>query len=1759
MKVKSFHKLLTFVSLVLFSAFSHPDTTPTQSDNQRLEYLTGHWKVTYQDKLLGRVDGTAVINHYQTEARVKLIHPQNGNTYEFNSTEFSRNGNELKLTLKGHWPGALDQQDPPLGAKLELPAAKPLTLSLGNASADFAVAPPDESEQQEIKLSLTLSEKSLSGIWSQKVRADTGRTSQNSGRTGQYTYLNDGSGQAEQQGAEFWYRPETKIRFVIPVSDQLSVNEIGGARYPYPWDENGKAIKSYPINHRLLFILGDGIPTEVGDPVKLESLNPDIEYQVYAKQYRFDDKITIEPTVKTAWQHIERKFYSAGKTAQAVKAVETLRELDGILVRVKIKPGASWGETGFKLNNSEAVWTLKYGDHVADLNIVRPVNDVVTEATDYLFAPERIQFELRTQAHLPGINRIPLVIGIDEKIQTFSLAPASSADKKAKAQETRKLMAFRLPVSERELERVQAAKKAGNKSAKPTVVFRTAPLALLTSNEPDLMPKIPSDRRLTVQPGNIVQARVATPGLITTTRGISRAQVLDSPASIAPTVAAKQGRENVDNNLTWLRAITQAAQCHDIPVTGPTLTLLRDKPGHPDVSTLLHKKVYAITDWLWTEIPWAAFRLSGGEEVLKLPGKISDASGLSDVLDTAGEYYSSAVGERTNKAYKVLRTTGLGVKWWFGRTDPDVSYSVNVLLGDHTAMLMVHDAFTELMRNQLHDLKKIKTEKQLWSFRKSVEGPIAVTDNHPVGDLKVKTPSSAGGKTETWFFYSYIDDAIIKDYNIEGDQLRNWQLQATREALSKYITAIEEALKRAEETDTCDVEAMIDLTTHGQDNVQRYLMGRLVTTAQSNANQGTQWKADHTARSWVLGLNILGGAVKAQENLNEQDTQLFLLATALGTAGAGAGAGLLGMEAATLAPLIEIIEEITFFYEILHEWDGYVDDKRELNFALGASAVIGPRRFQQAVDEDTWWFWRVYALSFNLIDFVDTTDWADVAKKLFGGRRLVSESASIKLGNELISGFSESAPVIAKKLPDPPINYTPPAPPTPQEAVKTAMLDMPSFDEILKSSLDSVPNPRARQIGTFSLNPSEADSVDTYISKLRKELITDAADAEKTIKETFENAAKQGKSADEGLFGELTGNALRERINGPDFIDELEKAVKEAREVGFSDKQIHFILKHSYKGGTNPTYVIDQLANKLVTESFANKGLQIVESHIETDIRSIMSRLLVGNVNQNDLKGLRYYINEAEQRGSDFFAELTSKGSYNPVDGFYPLADGATAQKAREFAEELGLVQRYDGSFWGGSADIRQGKKVTLADINNLDESQRLAILNAITHARRLEAKIGRAALETAEKEALELAEALGGFGKKPEWAKPFDDSLWESHLKHLANRADVDDFARNHNAAFTSIVNDPKSLDVLEGAVFDSFDDLNKAISKAKKRLEDPLEGFAEAAVRDDNLPNGIFIEDVITEKLEKVNRTVIGEDGIAKTMEVELPTTEVDSKLIVDDAKIGSFVRKKRAFSSPEHGSGVEVEFYNISPVKKAKYRMINEDSVPLIANRGTPISAKLNVRTIKKLGIGYADPTLKRIKLSNVINTNTAIQVDWLKRAYPEKPIGELLKHLYSVQYAETALTQMGYKIKQIKIGGTPYSINLRSPVTAVYFNGSTDQMAAQLNKYGRTLDDRIQAGFDIEIYVEPSGKSPKAVTWEGGKAIKADLDPDVRNLAPLPPAGGFSDSLPPTPAPTTLPPAPLPVPMPLPEMPALPPLPAMPPIPTIPATNIPAQPM
>ena len=1682
---------LAGAAMLAMGAFGGDDPAPVE--------LAGKWEVAYHDRILGRVRGKATVADGEGSAEVVLTHPKTSAEYTLRSTRFARSGDILKVTLEGAWPGAEGYVEPPLGEEQRVGAGSPyewqgpekITLAHGDSEETFKVLKDDPVGKHKVELELYIGDEALTGGWKQWANAVTGRDETDGGRIADFRFAGDGTGRAYQTGIETWYRPRPVIHLVTPTSDQLSIVEYLGARYPYPWDAKGAPVKRAD-ELRYLLVVGDELPTEVGEKIKLESLDDDVEYYVRAKQSDYADDVLAREMLESGFAHTKQQLKrqtqadGIGNDRLLLSLMAEIYKKDWVILGARLKRPAVPGRKGFKLNGAEGSWVLRHGDFVADFAVVRPVGDE-TEGADHVLVPEKIYLELRTTALFP-FDEIPVQLWVNDTPHLFG--------------DSRTIMAKRLPLTREDDEALaelrEAVRFAGGEveNVKPVHIYRTPPIGLVDKGQEASggamdLPEVSENWRVPVKDGDVIQGVNAAADKLRTEPFHAKAVVVNSPAEIVRHVAPALGNAQ---NLTWTRAVAEAARCTGVPFETPV-----------DFDALARRKARTFSNTVLLDD--AAKRATGKQILGDLSGYGRAANFVADL---------GASGIQSPSAF-----TG-------GKT-----YSLDMRVGDHAAMLILREAFIEMMTRQIEELSAIKSDDALYGFRASVEIPSSYAPNHPFADIDVRSPN---GQT-VYYPFSYASDALLKaELGLDAEAAEAWRLDATRQLLRQHIAALREARAKAQAIKTCgDHQKLVDLTGHGFAAVNRYARSRLMTAQPVRGERDDAWKADRVARAWLNGLPVFAEALAAQQELSAQDTKIIMTAVAIGTSGAALGGGLVGwatgFEAlffSTTATLGDIGNAAHALYtQVGHK----LNTSAEVRFARNAHAVLGNARLEQALAEDRHWAEISAGLYLDVVPSVAFTSGAEFLKGLSdiggtskslyrGGKRLVSQARSITRGRQILgevgvgTGVGQAAPPklvqleppkipaedFAKNFPDgkdvqrasnlelddliDPANpgqlpdvedltktqALPPAQPRGPPAPATG-----SGDDTVRLGTPATPAPRSASAddtiragqpgdgaspatGAEPQRLPEAEAASANADQLDR-LRRDADAAYERSQQLAQEAFAQNRAIDAA-----EGNELLKGAHTAAAQEVVEIAVDQARRAGLTESEIHAIIsKYAVTSGRGDLMRF-ALVDELQRVSVQRLGYELVDGLYAQDVMELVTRSYTGAAEPADLARLKVWIDRAADAGEDFFSRLQRQGTYTDLDGFEVLADAEGIASLRKLAADNDLLPMGLLETQALTASERLAES-SIGKIRNLPEPQRIDVMNAIFDARRIAAEAGMAALDATERAALRIGnDVVGDAGGVPAWARGLDRASYE-RIAHLGRRTDVHSLIEADPSLLRQIADDPDIRAAIELQAYRDPADFRKVFASEQKRTRGPLSGAFTEANEDHWLPKQVM------------------KDGKEQPVAFKHELLEGDGKKFSTDKllsggdEVAVVERELGPADRPEFAGAKQMTWSYMEA--KLLPDFFDNVNVPMIKDRGTSSAAMLNMRAFHNLDIPYGDPSLKLIKMSNVENANTSVQIAWMKRVYG-KGWTKYLKNTHSVRYAESALNQAGFRIKEVRLGSTPpLRMNARGMVEGTFFKAKEKPMEF-LARYGVSPNEAIETGHDIYIVVEPFGAAPRSAS-------------------------------------------------------------------------------
>lgn len=325
----------------------------------------------------------------------------------------------------------------------------------------------------------------------------------------------------------------------------------------------------------------------------------------------------------------------------------------------------------------------------------------------------------------------------------------------------------------------------------------------------------------------------------------------------------------------------------------------------------------------------------------------------------------------------------------------------DIRLGDHAALLFQRSVFSEIARTQARSFTVLQSDPLLMegmflSFERMVRR------EDPIFEVEITAPDGNSRPYRDVFYR----DAMRREYKMSPSKLREWQYAKTAEALRGYAQAVRNSVAQLNEIDPCDPAELLDVIGWGFQSVTAEARTRLMRLDEQGVppNKRLVWVPDEEARKWLSRVAYLGRQLRNNEGLAARDSASIWGALSLGSIPVMA----VGGKIAFLAAALDIAD---LGYTATTELAAQYEQSRELEFALGAAAVLGIQRYKSAQAMDRPWYTSAMSIGLSAVS----------ASTNFHGP--IGSPRSVRaadLGDELVS----SAPM--RPAPDTPDGDLPP-------------------------------------------------------------------------------------------------------------------------------------------------------------------------------------------------------------------------------------------------------------------------------------------------------------------------------------------------------------------------------------------------------------------------------------------------------------------------------------------------------------------------------------------------------------------------------------------------------------------------------------------------------------------------------------------------------------------------------------------------------------
>jgi hypothetical protein len=280
----------------------------------------------------------------------------------------------------------------------------------------------------------------------------------------------------------------------------------------------------------------------------------------------------------------------------------------------------------------------------------------------------------------------------------------------------------------------------------------------------------------------------------------------------------------------------------------------------------------------------------------------------------------------------------------------------NLTLGQHAAMLMLRDLFTDLMARQLISLLKTRAgDDASLGFGKTVADSLRRNPNSLFATLPAGTLNGAAVTLLDAVNDAKIDAAFPKDQAAA----RKWRIGAFQAGLTSYMASVQAAIDQAASVKDREFKDLLKLTGRDFEPVVAQLLPRMV---RRNPDTGA-WEADRIARGYITSVAPKEKEFEDLKEASKIDTQITVQ-----VAGLIVGAPAMISESAVAAFITWAGNGLMWSIEAANDIVNTYEIKKEVGFAAGAAVVLGEMRYDEAKLVDTAWWKLAASILWNAVN-----------------------------------------------------------------------------------------------------------------------------------------------------------------------------------------------------------------------------------------------------------------------------------------------------------------------------------------------------------------------------------------------------------------------------------------------------------------------------------------------------------------------------------------------------------------------------------------------------------------------------------------------------------------------------------------------------------------------------------------------------------------------------------------------------------------------
>ncbi len=700
------------------------------------------------------------------------------------------------------------------------------------------------------------------------------------------------NGDGEMRGREIWQRPPPLIKTTFAIGEQFMATPTG-PKWRYPFDVQSSEPTGSYYNQRFLMIMGKNLPRNILETIEIESEDDDLHYRVYRTMDSYDGL----PEGDSIWRDLAFDYLDKLESRDQLPLTREDDD-DFLIVNVTMKPGILPGQKVFRLNGVETQWLLRFGDHQADFGFARDVKlGIRAESID----KSNLAIETEFSDYVYQAEQVYF------EVRAKQLLPMQSLE-------------FFIAKNGTPLLFDKKRELLATPTENDPKTYRSPPVYLVRPGTRDLYPadaiviEVTNQDRLQVSlTSNVIMANPARVDV----------PVLESPSELRSAIRQQPAPEG----LKWSEAVLRSANC---AFQGRLEDLAWDAAINPGQAA-------------------ANLALGDGQEQVTRMVELARRIAAGDIEHLEREEAETLVD------YAPLEWT------WAALGYPNqFEMETKIGIGEHAGMLMIRQVFVDLLRSRLPLYAGVMDDKQIMGLRDSLRPYLVYdpglfnVDMDSLGEVGINKVRVAAPNGREWTIdMTYMEDLLATEYKLDPDAMARYQVAAMREARKKYAAAMRTTIESAEGISDCDVYELSKLTGFGMERVAEHAKAALmVKTVQVNGEEG--WVTDWSAQVRLDQIAHVSETLAIQEAVSAQGWDDFFQVVSIVAIPIGELA--VGTRAAWgFLQVMRVIEGTEALVSITDATIEQMREDRELKYALGASVIIGTRRFNTAQANDTSW------------------------------------------------------------------------------------------------------------------------------------------------------------------------------------------------------------------------------------------------------------------------------------------------------------------------------------------------------------------------------------------------------------------------------------------------------------------------------------------------------------------------------------------------------------------------------------------------------------------------------------------------------------------------------------------------------------------------------------------------------------------------------------------------------------------------------------